>query len=180
MNFIKHHILSGFTATVLVSSALTAFQAPAHAGFWSKARDSVRDELKNCVRGGCDPTRTNPREVIKTGTGYRAIGAATDRWANSQIRISDAKANEVKIRFRKYISSNSSCMEILPAMQGVCTDLNNAYGLNMQIKTRSLRQIASEYISEDIQFLVNCSNQKNIPFVNPTTLSCFPLSSFTE
>ena len=180
MNFVKYNVLSSFTAIALVLSALTAFPSPAHAGFWSKARDSVRDELKNCVRGGCDPTRTNPREVIKTGTGYRAIGAATNRWANRQIRIADAKANEVKIRFKEYISSNSSCMEILPDMQGVCTDLNKAYGLDMQIKTRTLRQLASEYISEDVQFIENCSNQKNMLFVNPTILRCFPLSSYTE
>ncbi len=180
MNPIKGRIISSLTTVVLVASSLTVVQSPAHAGFWSKARDSVRDELKNCVRGGCDPTRTNPREVLNTASGFRAIGAATNRWANRQVRIADAKANEIKIRARKYISNNSSCMEVLPDMQGVCTDLNNAYGLNMQIKTRTLRQIASEYISEDVKFIVNCSNQKNIPFVNSTTLSCFPLSSYTE
>lgn len=82
------------------------------------AVDSIKKEGNNCIRGGCDPTRTNPRETIKTLTGARAVGAATNRWLNRQVRVQGAKVNSFKKRLIDEINNNAQCMELLPDMEG--------------------------------------------------------------
>ncbi|MBS3029758.1 MAG: hypothetical protein HCA25_22595 [Dolichospermum sp. DET50] len=179
MNPSKHRMMFGLTTAVLVSSSLTVLQFPARAGFWSNTVDSVRHELKNCVHGGCDPTQTNPREVLDTTSGVRAFGAATDRWMNRQVRIGTAQANELKNRLQQRINENSQCME-LPSMEGVCTELNQYYGLNMPIERLSWEQIASRQTNANVQFLSDCVNKKNLPFESTKELICLPYSNYTE
>jgi hypothetical protein len=178
MNILKHFTVSSLTTVFIVSSSILVLQSPVHAGFWDNARRSIKKEVNNCVSGGCDPTRTNPKEVLRTTTGARAIGAATDRWLNRQIRINTAKANDLKNRLRQNINENFKCLEF-PTMEGVCTELNQYHGLNMQIQRFSWKQFADLYPS-NVQFARNCIDQKNIVFGKPSTLRCLPFSQYPE
>lgn len=84
------------TFALIVSSVVPLTQTSVQAGWVRNAVNSIKKEGNNCIRGGCDPTRTNPRETIRTLTGARAVGAATNRWLNRQVRVQGAKVNSFK------------------------------------------------------------------------------------
>ncbi|MBW4445445.1 MAG: hypothetical protein KME38_00835 [Spirirestis rafaelensis WJT71-NPBG6] len=86
------------TLSLIVSSIVSLTQTSVQAGWIRNTVNSIKKEGNNCIRGGCDPTRTTPRETLRTLTGERAIGAATNRWLNRQVRVQGAKVNSFKQR----------------------------------------------------------------------------------
>lgn len=175
----NHLITLSFVPFVASTFFVGLLPSPSEAGFWSKARDSIKKEINNCVSGGCDPL-TSPKEVIKTTTGARAVGAATNRWYNRQVRINTAKANDVKNRFKKYLNDNLTCWEF-PGMEGVCTEINNYNGLNFPIQRVSWQKFGSLYNPTVVKKARDCVSQKNLIFgSNPSNFQCFLYSQFFE
>ena len=175
----RHTFIYIITCTLIVSSVATLTQTSVQAGWFKNTVNSIKKEVKNCTSGGCDPTRATPGGTIKTITGARAVGAATDRWLNRQVRVQGAKVNEFKQRFIDKINNNAECME-LPGMEGVCSELNSFHGLNMRIKRISWEALIATNSSKDINYLRNCVNKPGIAFDSPESWSCVNMSNYTE
>lgn len=71
-------------------------------------------------------------------------------------------------------------MELLPEMQGVCSELNSFHGLNMRIKQISWDALIANSGSGNVNFLRNCVNTPGIAFESPQSFSCVNLSNYTE
>jgi hypothetical protein len=153
--------------------------SPSEANFLKGVGNSIKKEVNNCISGGCNPL-TSPKEIIRTTTGARAVGAATNRWYNRQVRINTAKANDAKNRLKKYLNGYLKCWEF-PSMEGVCTEINNYHGLSLPIQRVSWQKFDSLYNPTVAKFARNCISQKNLVFGNaPSNFQCFPYSQFFE
>ena len=91
-----------------------------------------------------------------------------------------AKADRLKQKLIDEINANAQCTEVLPAMQGVCSELNSFYGLNMEIKQISRESLIADYTSGTTNYLINCINTQGIVFERPETFSCLNLSNYSE
>jgi len=177
----KSNCLITLSFVPLVASTFFGYllPAPSEAGFLNRVRNGIKKEVNNCVSGGCNPL-TSPKEIIRTTTGARAIGAATDRWYNRQVRINTAKANDAKNRLKQHLNDNLNCWEF-PSMEGVCTEINNYHGLNLPIQRVSWQKFESLYNRDVTKFVRNCINQKNLVFGSQSSnFKCFQYSQFFE
>ncbi|MBD2428571.1 hypothetical protein [Phormidium sp. FACHB-1136] len=174
----RRHMFRNIVPISIALLSLVSLAPPAQAGFWEETFDSIRNEVDNCLSGGCDPTTVTPEDVIRTTTGARAVGAAFDRWLGRQVRIYSQEYEELKQSLRQYINENYTCMQVLPETAGLCENLNDLYGLNMPIRNYYWTDLLNQYSVGDVEFLQQCVAEYGLPFDNPDTWGCLPIGEY--
>jgi hypothetical protein len=188
----RRHMYRNIVLTSIALVSLVSLAPPVQADFLEDTFDSLRNEVDNCLSGGCDPTNevdnclsggcdpttVTPEDFIRTTTGARAVGAAFDRWLGRQVRIYSQEYEELKQSLRQYINENYTCMQVLPETAGLCENLNDLYGLNMPIRNYYWADLLNQYSVGDVEFLQQCVAEYGLPFDSPDTWGCLPIGEY--